>query len=100
MIRRQRTTTWLLLLSATACSSAWGQYLPATDPNASFTTIWNVPTGNWTTAGNWIVGVGAAQGNPGGVPDFNNQDFGLINNGGTATVNSDVVPIAGGVILG
>ncbi len=76
--------------------SGAAQYTVPPAANASYTTIWNVPSGNWTTASNWIAGVGGA----GGVPDVASQDFALINNAGTSLVNSVVAPQAGGVILG
>jgi hypothetical protein len=101
MTRRQTITTWLmLLLGAATCQTATAQYTVPPNADPSFTTIWNVANGNWTTPGNWIAG----QGGNGGVPDVNNpttgQDFALLNNAGTAIVNTDVEPQAGGVILG
>src|SRR3989304_3972902 len=92
MTTLQKTAPWLMLLAVAMCRPATAQY----DPNTSYTTNWNVASGNWTTASNWTAGFGGF----GGVPDATQQDFALINNGGTATVNADVVPQAGGVILG
>jgi hypothetical protein len=65
-------------------------------PGALVTT-WNnatVPgtaaTNNWTSASNWS----------GGVPNVDNEDYGVINNGGVAYVNSTPSTTAGGVSLG
>lgn len=61
-------------------------------PPNSLTTIWNNSgTSNWTTPSNWSGG---------SVPDVNVEDAGVINNGGTAFVNSNVTQQAGGVVLG
>ena len=55
------------------------------------TTDWTVVGSSaWTTPGNWTMG----------VPDVNVEDFGVINNGGTAIVNSVVATQPGGVSLG
>src|SRR3972149_5828640 len=95
----RKTLPWLILLLVAALGRpAAAQYTIPPDANASFTTIWNVASGNYATAGNWVAGVGA----PGsaGVPDWNVNDFGLINNGGTAPVSTSVPQQAGGLILG
>ncbi len=58
------------------------------------TTDWTLAgpaTGDWNTPANWSGGA---------VPDVNTQDFAVINNGGTAIVNTAIVPQAGGVSLG
>jgi len=47
-------------------------------------------TNNWTSGSNWT----------GGVPDVGVQDYGVINNGGVAYVNSTPSASAGGVSLG
>lgn len=93
----RQTNLYLLLLMAVAIGRpATAQYTVG-GANPSFTTIWNVASGDWTTGSNWIAGEGGV----GGVPDIDQQDFGLINNGGTANVMTNVAsPIAGGVILG
>lgn len=55
------------------------------------TTDWTGAAGNqWTNPGNWTAG----------VPDVNLQDFGVINNAGTAIINSAVGTQAGGLSLG
>ena len=90
----QRLTPWFLALLVLGLSRPAIAQPPV--PGAA-TTDWNnatVPgtavTNNWTTGGNWTAG----------VPDVGVLDFGVINNGGVAYVNSAVSPQAGGVSLG
>jgi hypothetical protein len=87
-------TIWLLSLVAFGfCHPAIAQ--PPV-PGA-LTTNWSnatVPgtagTNNWSTSGNWS----------GGLPDVTFNDFGVVDNGGVAYVNSTVVQQVGGVSLG
>lgn len=65
---------------------ALGQPVPG-----ALTTDWtNIGTANWNDSANWSAG----------VPNVINEDFGVINNGGTAQVNSVVAVQPGGVSLG
>jgi hypothetical protein len=87
------TLPWLLVLLAMCCGSRATAQPPVT---GALTTDWTnatVPgtpaTNNWMTPANWS----------GGLPDVSVNDFGVINNGGVAYVNS-VATQAGGVSLG
>ncbi|WP_442484600.1 hypothetical protein [Aeoliella sp. SH292] len=61
-------------------------------PARAFDVFW-VPTGSgsWNTPGNWDSGE---------VPDVDFEDVAIINNGGTATLNTAALAPAGGITLG
>lgn len=81
MQRRSGPAAWLLGLSSVL--------LPGT--TQAFDVFWTNPgTGSWTTASNWDSAA---------VPDFLLEDVPIINNGGTATLNT-VAPNAAGLVLG
>jgi hypothetical protein len=69
---------------------AIGVALPASDSSA-FDVFWTNPgTSAWTTQSNWDTGE---------IPDFFFEDVPIINNGGTATLNT-LAPNAAGLVLG
>lgn len=83
-----------LIAAAIATLLACGQSAIA-QPGSAFLAIWNAGgdgsgTGDWNTPVNWA---------PQSVPDIANDDFAVINGGGTATI-STAVPQAGGAYLG
>ena len=82
--RRSRAAAVLLvlLLGAVCGSPAAAQ---------EYNTTWaNTGTGSFTDAGNWDLG----------VPDIGVFDFGIITNGGTATLSSTPAYSVGGIRLG
>jgi hypothetical protein len=68
--------------------------------NADFPVYW-LPTGtsNWNTATNWSYTEGGAP-RAEGAPSLTFEEFGVINNGGTASLTAAIVQDAGGVELG
>lgn len=93
-MRKFQPTTRLAAVSLLlALASAASAQPPVT---GAFTTNFN-PTGagtpaanNWTNPANWSAG----------LPDVNDQDFAVIDSGGTAYVNSAVAQQPGGISLG
>jgi hypothetical protein len=68
--------------------------------NADFPVYW-LPTGtsNWNTATNWSYTEGGAP-RAEGAPSLTFEEFGVINNGGTASLAAAIVQDTGGVELG